>query len=398
VTAVTAMARGVAVLGLSLAAMAAAAGPSLAAEPIKIGLVHPFTGPLSPVGIEATNGFELYFDLHGKTVAGREIAIVKEDSAGIPAQAMERVRRLVERDRVDVLTGITSSANAYAIRDYVVGHQVPLVIMGNAGANALTDKRGSPYIFRTSFSNYQDNAPFGSYACTNLGYKKVAVMFSDFVTGYEMSSAFEGSYKKAGCEVVTEIKAPLGNSDFAPFLSQVPASKINAVWAMFFGADAIAYVKQYQSFGLKDKLPLIGTGSFEDQTLIDAMGDTAEGITGAAGYGPDLDNAVNKAFVKAYTAKYHVLPAGTQVSGWNAAEAIVRAVAAVDGKTENKEAFLAALRKVRFASPEGEFRFDAKQNTVHDMYLLRNVRKDGKITPHVVTKIATAVDQFWQPK
>jgi len=381
---------------LSLAAALSTALPVSAAEPIKIGLIHPFTGPLSPVGIEATDGFEHYFDVHGKTVAGREIVIIKEDSAGIPAQAMERVRRLVERERVDLLTGITSSAEAYAVRDYIDGRQIPLVIMGNAGANDITDKRGSPYIFRTSFANYQDNAPFGGYACQKLGYKKVAVMFSDFVTGYEMSGGFESTYTRAGCEVVTRIKAPLGTSDYAPFLSQVPGSGIDAVWAMFFGADAIAFVKQYQAFGLKGKLPLIGTGSFEDQTLIDAMGETAEGIMGAAGYAPDLDLPQNAAFVKSFTAKHKVLPAGTTVSGYNAAEAIVRAVAAVDGKIENKDAFLAALRKTRFDAPGGVFRFDDKQNTIHDMYLLQNVKQNGKVVPHMVEKIASDVDQFWQ--
>jgi branched-chain amino acid transport system substrate-binding protein len=188
-----------------------------AAEPIKIGLVHPFTGSLSPVGIEATDGFEHYFEMNGKTVAGREIVILKEDSAGIPAQAMERVRRLVEREGVSLLTGITSSAEAYAVRDYIDAHQVPLVIMGNAGANDITDKRGSRYIFRTSFSNYQDNAPFGPYACTKLGYRQVAVMFSDFVTGYEMSGGFEGSFKKSGCAV-------------APHMVEKIASDVDQFW------------------------------------------------------------------------------------------------------------------------------------------------------------------------
>jgi branched-chain amino acid transport system substrate-binding protein len=385
---------------LSLALVIAMGGvaPALAADSIKIGLIHPFTGPLSPVGIEATDGFEHYFETHGKTVAGHDIVILKEDSAGIPAQAMERVRRLVEREGVNLLTGITSSAEAYAVRDYIDGRKMPLIIMGNAGANDITDKRGSPYIFRTSFSNYQDNAPFGVYACRKLGYKKIAVMFSDFVTGYEMSGGFESTYAKAGCEVVTRVKAPLGTVDFAPFLSQVPASGLDAVWAMFFGADAIAFVKQYQSFGLRDKLPLIGTGSFEDQTLIDAMGDIAEGIMGAASYGPDLDTPQNPAFVKSFTAKYNVLPAGTAVSGYAAAEAIARALAAIDGKVENKDGLLAALRKTRFDSPGGVFRFDDKQNTVHDMYLLRNVKKDGKVVPHTVERIASDVGQFWQPK
>ena len=211
-----------------------------------------------------------------------------------------------------------------------------------------------------------------------------------------MSGGFESTYVRAGCAVVTRIKAPLGTSDFAPFLSQVPGSGIDAVWAMFFGADAIGFVKQYQAFGLKGRLPLIGTGSFEDETLTDAIGEPAEGIMGAAGYAPDLALPQNASFVKSFTARYHVLPSGTTVSGYNAAEAIVRAIAAVGGKIEDKDGFLAALRKSRFDAPGGVFRFDDKQNTVHDMYLLKNVKQDGKVVPHMVEKIASDVDQFWQ--
>lgn len=384
-----------AALGLVAAAvlLGAAAQPR-AAEPIKIGIVHPFSGPLAVVGIDATNGFTLYFDEIGNKVAGRDIVLLKEDDAAVPAQGMERTRRLVEREQVAILTGITSSAVAYAVHDYVRDKQVPLVVMGSAGANDITDKMADPYIFRTSFSNRQLAAPFGPYACDKLRYKHIVVMTSDFVTGYEQGGAFEASYKKAGCEVVKEIRAPLGTVDFAPFLSQIPGSGVDAVWAMFFAADAIAFVKQYEAFGLKGRIPLVAPAGTVDQALLPAMGKAAVGILTTTNYTPYLDNPENQKFVASFRKKYNMLPGSTANSGYIAAMAIATALEAVGGKVEDKAAFLAALRKVRLTTPMGPFHFDDKQNVVFDLYLTRVVERDGLVEPETVEIMARDVDQF----
>jgi branched-chain amino acid transport system substrate-binding protein len=368
--------------------------PAPAADPIKIGIVHPFSGPLAVVGIDATNGFTLYFDQVGNKVAGRDIVLLKEDDAGIPAQGMERTRRLVEREQVNILSGITNSAVAYAIRDYIDQKQMPLVVMGSAGANDITDQLADPYIFRTSFSNRQLTAPMGPYVCGKLGYKRVVVLFSDFVTGVEESSAFEDTYKKAGCEIVKEIRAPLGTVDFAPFLSQIPTSGVDGAWVMFFAADAIAFVKQYEAFGLKGKLPLFGPAGFADQTLLPAMGKSALGIVTGGHYTPYLDVPENKSFVAAFKAKYNVLPGATAESGYIGAMAIAAALEAVNGKIEDKDAFLAALRKTRLATPMGPFRFDDKQNVIFDLYALKVVEQDGVLKQESMGYMARDVDQF----
>jgi branched-chain amino acid transport system substrate-binding protein len=379
---------------LAAATVAMAATPVLAADPIKIGIVHPFSGPLSLVGIDATNGFMLYFDEIGNKVAGRDIVFFKEDSAAIPAQGMERTRRLVEREQVAILSGITNSAVAYAVRDYVHTKEVPLVVMGSAGANDITDKMAEPYIFRTSFTNRQLAAPFGPYACNKLGYKHVVVMTSDFVTGYEQGDAFTAAYKKAGCEVVKVIRAPLGTADFAPFLSQVPSSGVDAVWAMFFAADAIAFVKQYDAFGLKGKIPLIAPAGTADNLLLRAMGKSAVGILSSSFYTPYLDNPENKKFVEAFRKKYNSAPGSTALSGYDGAFAITTALNAIGGKIEDKTAFLAALRKVKLVTPMGPFRFDDKQSVIFDLYLTRVVERDGVIMPETVEVMAHDVDQY----
>jgi branched-chain amino acid transport system substrate-binding protein len=378
-----------------LAAASIAQQPSARANEIKIGLIHPFSGPLATPGREATNGFVLYFEQQKNTVAGRPIKIIQEDTAAMPARGIERSRRLVEREQVHLLTGVTSSAVGYAIRDYVHEKKIPLVIMGAAGANGLTAERASPYIFRTSFSNRQFNAPFGKYACEKLGYKRVAVMSSDFITGHEQSAAFEDGMKSAGCAVSVKILAPLGTVDFTPFLSRIPGD-VQAVWAMFFGADAIAFVKQYDQLGLKARLPLIGSAGLIDERILASMGKSAFGIVAPVYYFADLENEANGPFVEAYKAKYGILPGSTSSGGYVAAMAIATALETVGGKIEDTEAFLSALRKVNLpVTPQGLIHFDQKQNVVFDLWAVKIAEKSSSPTLQLIEGIAKRVTQDW---
>jgi branched-chain amino acid transport system substrate-binding protein len=382
------------VLGLFGAIGLAGTHVAMAQAPIKIGSVHSLSGPLAIVGAPAHDGFALYFAQRGNKVAGRPIVIIKEDDAANPSQGLERIRRLVEREQVNMLVGITSSAVAYAVRSYVDQRQVPLIIMGSSGANDLTDRQGSPFIFRTSFSNRQLGGPFGPYACKQLGYKKIAIMATDFVTGHEQSSAFENQFKNAGCEVVKKIMVPLGTTDFAPFLSQLASTDADAVWAMFFAADAIAFVRQYDALGFKAKQPLIGPAGLVDPTLLNAMGASGLGISSPAFYLPTLDNPENKAFVGAYRQAYRSDPGQTAVSGYIAAEAITAALEAINGDVENKEAFLRALKNVKLLTPIGPFEFDEKQNVVFDLYLSKVVQKGGNYELEIAEPMMRRVNQF----
>ena len=371
-----------------------AIAPSHAQAPIKIGIVHPYSGPLALVGTDATDGFMLYIDQIKYQAGGRSLVVVREDDAANPSQGLERTRRLVEREQVNILTGMTSSAVAYAVRGYIDQRQVPLVIMGSAGANDLTDKQASPYIFRTSFANRQLGAAFGEHACKKLGYKKVVVMASDFVTGHEQSAAFEDPLRKAGCEVIRKVMVPLGTSDYTPFLTQAASANGDAVWAMFFAADAIAFVKQYDALGLKDKIPLIAPAGLIDPSLLTAMGKSAVGISAPFYYLPSLASAENKTFVEAFQAKYNRIPGATAASGYIAAMVIAKAIETVGGNVENKPALLAALRDSVIATPVGPFRFDSKQNVVLDFYVGKVVERDGKFVLDQGEKIISRMDQF----
>ncbi len=388
--------RAFAALGLAQAMACTAPGLVRAddSKPIKIGVVHPYSGPLALAGVDASDGFELYFDQTKNRAAGRDIVLIKEDDAANPAQGLERTRRLVEREQVDLLAGMTSSAVAYAVRAYVVQHQMPLVIMGSAGANDLTDKLGSPYIFRTSFANRQLGAAFGEYACKTLGYKKVVLFASDFVTGQEQSNAFEDKYREAGCTPAGKVMVPLGTTDFAPFLSRATENGADGTWAMFFSADAVAFVKQYEALGLKAKLPLIAPAGTVDPSGLPAMGRAAIGLTAPVNYLPSLDNEANKRFVEAFRAKYGRTPGATAASGYTAAIVIAKALESLKGDVSDRKRLLEALQRVKADTPMGPFEFDDKRNVLLDFYVGTVREKDGAIALEQGPKIITAMDQF----
>jgi branched-chain amino acid transport system substrate-binding protein len=219
-------------------------------------------------------------------------------------------------------------------------------------------------------------------------------MASDFVTGHEQSAAFEAEFTKAGCQVVKKIMAPLGTTDFAPFLSQLAATDADAVWAMFFAADAIAFVKQYDALGIKAKLPLIGPAGLVDPPLLNAMGKSGVGVAAPIYYFPTLDNAENKQFVEAYRARHNRLPGATTASGYLAAMAISAAITSLKGDVENKPALLKALKEVKLATPIGPFQFDDKQNIVFDLYLGRVAEQSGTYGIEIVEPVLKRVNQF----
>ena len=388
----------VALLFCSLTLGAPAWAAESASGPIKIGVIHPYSGPLAKIGENATNGFKLYLDEIGNQVAGRKIELILEDTEAKPAVGVTKVRKLVERDRVHMLTGIISSGVAYAVRDYVHSNKVPLIIKGSAGANDLTAERKSPYIFRTSFTNRQFNAPFGWYAAKKLGYKRVILMASDFVTGKEQALAFRQLFEAQGGKVVREIYPALGTTDFAPYLAQIKPGETDAVWAMFFGSDAIRFVAQYKEYGLQNRVPLLGSAGLTEVTLLPPMGDSAIGILTPTWYTSALDNPENRAMSRLYQEKYREEASEVVSSAYIAAVAIVKALEAVGGRAEDTPRFLEALRKVQFNSPQGPFRFDENQNVVFILYATRVERAGGKLVRSVVEKIADNVDQFWTPK
>lgn len=268
---------------------------------LKIGLLSGFSGPYAAFGPDMAGSIDVYLDQHGGTIGGVKPTVIQEDEGATPQDALLKARKLVEQDRVNVLVGIVSSANALAVRDLLDSSKTPTIIT-NAGADDLTGAKRSQYIVRVSFSSWQQGAPSGPWAFQQ-GWKKVMAFAPDYAAGYEQLAGFADTFQQAGGAVTEKVFPPLGNSDYAPFLAKIKAGSPDAVWAFFAGADQIKFVQQYQQF-IGDSIPLFGNTL--SRNAADAVGKTIGVVKmGCTGWEETLDNPLNQAFVADFMKKFN---------------------------------------------------------------------------------------------
>jgi branched-chain amino acid transport system substrate-binding protein len=380
---------------LIMGSTALAQGPR---EPIKIGLLNPLTGFLAVNGTEVNEGIRLYWqDEMGNQVAGRPVRLIVEDAEGKPDVALTKVKKLVESDRVHLILGPVSSAVAVAIRDYVHEHRVPLIIT-QATANNLTSEKASPSIFRSAMSSYQQEAAGGWYVAAKLGHKRIALIALDYVAGHEQAEGFIKTFMESGGQSVDKVLIPPGAMDVAPYITRIEskAKDLDAAVGILWGPTAPQWLKAWQDYGLKGKLPLLTLGETVSETYLRSVGDATIGVVSWFSYSPVLDTPENKRFVQAFNKKYGKDPVYNNHLGYLAAKVGGEALKAVSGNVEDGPRFLDALRKVRFEAPGGAFRFDEKQNAVIPTYI-RRVEKVGGKLQNTVFDVVPDVDQFWKP-
>jgi branched-chain amino acid transport system substrate-binding protein len=361
--------------------------------PLKIGLVLPYSGVYQVLGESITQGMELVFAREGNKIAGREVQLIKEDDEMQPPVGLRKTDKLIESDKVDILTGPVHSGILMGMRDKVHNSKT-ILIVSNAGADAISRARCSKWIFRASFSNWQPCQPMGGWVAKNVA-KDVFLTAPNYQAGKDMMNAFKETYVPAGGKIIGEEYPKLGETDYAPLLTKIRQSGAKAVFAFFSGTDAVNFVKQYDQFGLKGQVKLTGAGFLTEPDVLPAQGKAALGTITGHFYTPQLDNPVNKKFVTDFKAKFAgKTPDGFACQGYDTAEVIVRAVKAVNGNTQDKDRLVAAIAKVEFDSPRGRFRFDPKtHNIIQPFIYVREVKEvAGGLDNVPIDKIANVAD------
>ncbi len=382
----------------AVAAASGAIGPWVSragaqGAPVKIGLVLPYTGVYAVLGESITQAMELVFARENWTVAGRKIEMIKEDDEMKPPVGIRKTEKLIDSDKVDILTGPVHSGILMGMRDKVHNSKT-ILIVSNAGADAISRERCSRWIFRTSFSNWQPCQPMGGWVAKNVS-KEVFQIAPNYQAGKDMMGAFRETFLPAGGKVVAEDYPKLGETDYAPYLTKIKQSGAKAVFAFFSGSDAVNFVKQYDQFGLKQAVKLTGAGFLTEPDVLPAQGASAVGVITGHFYTPLLDNPVNHRFVKEFREKFFgKLPDGFACQGYDTAEVIIRALKAVNGNTQDKDKLVEAIAKVEFDSPRGRFRFDPKtHNVIQPFIYIREVREVyGGLNNVPIDKVADVRD------
>jgi len=383
------------VIAIALALIALVYLPPAEAQkgPIKVGFMSSLTGPLSPNGKDMLNSFELFLEEQGGKLGGREVKLITEDDAGNPATGLTKLRSMAEGQGIQLLVGPLSAAVGYAIRDYIDANKLPAIFPIVSGED-ITQRKRSPYIVRTGWSSAQPSHPFGKWVYDNLKYRRIAMIGYDFAFGWEVAAGFHRTFEESGGQIVQKLWPPLFTTDFGPYISQLKRD-VNAVYAVFSGADALRFAKQYEDAGLKARLPLIGGGTFTDEHVLRTMGDEVLGVITALHYSAALNNPVNRKFVQAYEAKFKQMPSyyseGTYVAGLQ----LKRALEALGGDAENGERLVAGLRKVELTdTPRGPIRFDEYGNPIENIYVRKVERVGGRLQNTVIYTFEK-VSQFW---
>ncbi len=353
--------------GLAAAGAAQAQAPAAAAQPpIKVGLMLPSTGTFAFLGEMIDKGFRLYVQEQGGKLAGRDIQYFRVDDESDPSKATDNVNKLIKRDNVDVLVGTVHSGVALAMAR-AAKESNTLLIVPNAGADAITGPLCGPNIVRSSFSNWQPGYSTGVLAAQK-GAKRMMTITWNYAAGNETVKGFTEAFEKGGGKVVKDLTLPFPNVEFQALLTEIAAQKPDAVFAFFAGGGAVKFVKDYAAAGLNKTIPLYGSGFLTDGTL-EAQGAAAQGLLTTLHYADNLETPRNNAFRKSFALTYKQNADVYAVQGYDAAQILAAGLNAVKGDITKRDAMTAAMRRATVDSPRGKFTLSAAGNPVQDMYV-----------------------------
>jgi branched-chain amino acid transport system substrate-binding protein len=361
---------------------------------IRIGMLAPLTGAFSGAGKDMVAGLELYFDEINRQIAGRRIELVVEDTEGNPQQALSKARKLVEQDKVHLLTGGLLAPTGYALHPFVESARIPTTFPLIA-SDDLTQRKAAKWIVRTGATASQPMHAFADWTVKSTKHRRVVALSLDHAYSWEALGGFQRTFEEQGGQIVQKIWVPFTTNDFAPYLAQIRRDA-DAVLVTLGGRYSIQFAKQWQASGLADRLPVLAGGVTVDETVLTQLGDEANGWISSLYYSAALDTPANRRFVKAFEAKTGKTASYFSETCYTGARWIADAIKAVDGKVEDRESLLAALRRVDIKeSPRGPISMDALNNPVENVYVRRVERVGGRLQNTVIATVP-AVSQFWK--
>jgi len=341
---------------------------ALGAEPLKIGLILPYSGVYANFGEGITNGFEFALKKRGGQIGGRPVVVVKGDDQLDSKVGSEVAQKIVTRDNVDLVVG-TVGSNVLPVLQKICTDNNKHLIVPTAAGNDTTRANCHPLVFRVSHSNWQMTSPAGAWLYKR-GARKVMTMDMNYATGKEEVIAFSNEFKRAGGEIVDQKWPGLKELDYQAYFADVLAKQPDAMFTFFAGSNAVEFVKQYAQAGLKNRIPIYGAAYLTDSTLLAAQGAAADGVITSGHYAPSLENAANQKFLADYkiaTGKEGDINA---MHGHDSLEVIALGLEKTRGDVADKAALGKALQSVQFESPRGPFRFSSARNPIQNIYAI----------------------------
>ncbi|MEP7068656.1 MAG: ABC transporter substrate-binding protein [Usitatibacter sp.] len=368
------------VLG-SAAAAAAVCLPrgARAADPVRIGLVLPLTGPFASTGRQIEAAVRLYMAKNGDSVAGQKIELLVRDDTGLAPETTKRLsQELIARDKVSFLAGFGLTPLALATAPRATAARIPMIVM--AAATSIVPQR-SPFIVRSNFTVPQITTPIADWGAKS-GIKSVVTMVTDYAPGLECEKAFVARFTGHGGRVLESVRTPLRNPDYAPFLQRAKDARPDALFLFVPSGEGAAVMKQFADRGLKEAgIKLICTGDVLDDDLLEAIGLPALGVVSSHHYSAAHDSAENKEYVSSFMkANGGLRPNFMSVGGYDGMHVIYEALKKTGGAAGDGEKLVNAMKGLSWVSPRGPMTIEAETRDVaQDIYIRRCEMKDGKL-------------------
>jgi branched-chain amino acid transport system substrate-binding protein len=376
----------IASVAVAALALSGCAGSSLGDEdsgaddgPINIGLLYPQSGPYKALGDDILKGWELYLSTHDGKLGGRKVNTVQADEAEGKTSAINAAKKLVEKDNVQAIVGGATADTTESVKQYVTEKKIPFVGTGGR-PSTLTDLS---YLWHASWLSVEIGRSVADYVRTNID-GPVYAIGPDYQGGYDNINGFVDAYKAGGGQLANKDGKPKWTpwpttTNFLPFLNEIQATGAKAVYTFYAGTAAVDFVKQYKESGLQGKIPLYGAGFLTEGAILQSQGPAADGVRTALNYAANLDNPANREFAMAYQKQYNVAPNLMNVTPWDSAMILDRAITAA-GPWDWRIGKLGSI-----SSPRGDWRFGQNHSPIQPWYL-REVQYDGRARANVLVQ------------
>jgi branched-chain amino acid transport system substrate-binding protein len=366
------------------------AGAQASADTLRIGLMAVKSGPLASGGVDLERGLNLFLAEHGQQMAGLKVQVIAVDAGGKGPEAKAKVQELVEVHKVHALVGPQTAVEIMALDETLRAFKLPTIT--SAAAEDITQRKANPWVLRPTSSSGQTAHALADYCARTLKYQRMALIADDFPFGHESAAAFQRVFEEAGGKVVRRLFTPLATPDYSEAIEQL--RNVDALFMGFAGSNGFRFIRQFADAGLRDKLPLVGSMTSLDESVLRNMGDEALGVHTANFYAADLPTPGNQKFTAAFRKAYNYDPGYYGAASYISAQVLEAALKAVRGRAGDREALMAALRRVDMQSVRGRVRFDEFGNVVGDVFIRKVERKDGRLV-NAVVKTYPNVSQFW---
>jgi branched-chain amino acid transport system substrate-binding protein len=359
--------------------------------PVRLGLMTVKTGPLASGGIDMERALVMYLKERDNMMAGRKVELFVGDSAGVPATARTKLQELVEKSKINVLIGPLAANEALAVDDYIRQESLPTLSV--AAAEDMTQRKPNPWFVRGTSTSSQCAQPMADYCAKTLKWRRMTLIADDIAYGHEMLAGFQRVFEENGGRVVQKLLPPLTVPDYGSYLAQ-QKTDVDGIFLGFAGSNGFRYLRQFNEYGLRGKVKVVGGMTALDEAVLRNMGDEALGILTACWYSAELSNPLNQKFAAAFRSEFKYDPGFYAAATYVEAAILEAAMKVVAAKVEDKPALMKALRATKTYAVRGPVSFDEYGNVVGDVYIRRVERKDSRLVNSVVYTYPN-VSQFW---